>query len=245
MGGNTYNFLHALKTQGALRELAEPNLIAMDGQQASFLAGGEFPVPVVQASDFKPTIIDEDHIRLELEPEVSTIDFANGVKFDGFLIPGLRTRRAKTGVELRDGQSFALAGLLDNSETRSLSRVPILSDITVLGELFKSKSFQKNETELMFIVTAQLVKPVNRDDIPQMRGIDGLKNGSPLGVEPKGEGIQGRTGHSISGAAETAPPADQKPTDTKKTEKDGPTEERKDRSSTTTGVGTKTTRING
>src|SRR2546423_2545547 len=138
MGGNTYNFLHALKTQGALRELAEPNLIAMDGQQASFLAGGEFPVPVVQASgdkptvtvmfkeygvrlNFKPTIIDEDHIRLELEPEVSTIDFANGVKFDGFLIPGLKTRRAKTGVELRDGQSFALAGLLDNTETRTRS----------------------------------------------------------------------------------------------------------------------------
>src|SRR5213078_1319121 len=93
--------------------------------------------------NFKPTIIDEDHIRLELEPEVSTIDFANGVKFDGFLIPGLKTRRARTGIELRDGQSFALAGLLDNSETQSLSKVPVLGDIPVLGELFKSKSFQK------------------------------------------------------------------------------------------------------
>jgi pilus assembly protein CpaC len=229
---NTSAMLRLLKTQGAFRELAEPNLIAMDGQQASFLAGGEFPVPVIQAGgggdnvamtimfkeygvrlNFKPTIIDEDHIRLELEPEVSTIDFANGVKLSGFVIPALRTRRAKTGLELRDGQSFALAGLLDNSETRTLSRVPIVSDIPVLGALFKSKSFQKNETELMFIVTAHLVKPVERDDLPQMRGIDGLKNGSPLGLESKGEEIQGRTGFSVTGQnTEEAPAATPKAT---------------------------------
>jgi pilus assembly protein CpaC len=216
---NTGAMLRVLRTQGAFRELAEPNLIAMDGQQASFLAGGEFPVPVVQNGggsgsgvamtivfkeygirlNFKPTILDEDHIRLELEPEVSTIDFANGVKFNGFVIPGLRTRRAKTGVELRDGQSFALAGLLDNSETKTFSRIPVVSDIPVLGNLFKSKSFQKQETELMFIVTAHLVKPVNRDDLPQMKGVDGLKTGSPLGLEPKSEEIQGRTGFSVTG----------------------------------------------
>lgn len=224
MGGNTLSMIHALQTQGVLRELAEPNLIAMDGQQASFLAGGEFPIPIVQGGsdrntvtvvfkeygvrlNFKPTIIDEDHIRLELEPEVSTIDFSNGVKFDGFLIPALRTRRAKTGVELRDGQSFALAGLLDNSETKSLSKVPVLGDVPVLGSLFRSKSFQKNETELIFIVTAQLVKPVNRDDLPQMHGVDGLKNGSPLGLEPKGEEIQGRTGFSVTGQNTEPAPA--------------------------------------
>jgi pilus assembly protein CpaC len=222
MGGNTFNFLRALKTQGALRSLAEPNLIAMDGQQASFLAGGEYPVPVVQNSgdkavvtimfkeygirlNFKPTIIDEDHIRLELEPEVSTIDYANGVKFDGFIVPALKTRRAKTGVELRDGQSFALAGLLDNSEQRSISKIPVIGDIPILGTLFNSKSFQKQETELMFIVTAQLVKPVNPDDLPQMRGVDGLKNGSPLGVEPKGEGITGD--HGFSTGDKSAAPA--------------------------------------
>jgi len=226
MGGNTFNFIRALQTQGAIRELAEPNLIAMDGQEASFLAGGEYPVPIVQSGqgssavtvvfkeygvrlNFKPTIIDEDHIRLELEPEVSTIDFANGVKFDGFLIPALKTRRAKTGVELRDGQSFALAGLLDNSDTKSLSAVPVISNIPILGDLFKSKSFQKQETELMFVITAQLVKPVNRDDLPQMRGIDGLKGASPLGLEPKGEGIQGPSGFSTGGdkssGATTAP----------------------------------------
>jgi len=218
MGGNTLQMIRAMQQSGTLRALAEPNLIAMDGQVASFLAGGEFPIPVVQGGgsgsstavtiqfkeygirlNFKPTIIDEDHIRLELEPEVSTIDFANGVRFQGFVVPALRTRRAHTGVELRDGQSFALAGLLDNNETRSLSKVPVVGDIPILGNLFKSTQFQKQETELVFIVTADLVKPVNRDDLPNMRGIDGLKNGSPLGIEPKGEGISGASGFGTGG----------------------------------------------
>jgi pilus assembly protein CpaC len=232
MGGNTMSMIRALQTQGALRSLAEPNLLAMDGQAASFLAGGEFPVPIVQAGggggggggtavtivfkeygvrlNFKPTIIDEDHIRLELEPEVSTIDFANGVKFEGFLIPALKTRRAKTGVELRDGQSFALAGLLDNNEVKSMSKIPGLGDIPLLGNLFRSRAFQKNETELMFIVTAQLVKPVNRDDVPAMRGIDGLKSGSPLGIERKTDDVDGQTGFTTGqgttkNETETAP----------------------------------------
>jgi pilus assembly protein CpaC len=228
-GLNTGAYIRALRTNGALRALAEPNLIAMNGQQASFLAGGEFPVPVVQGGNggnsvsvvfkeygvrlnFKPTIIDEDHIRLELEPEVSTIDFANGVRFNGFVIPALRTRRARTGVELRDGQSFALAGLLDNNETKSMSKIPLIGDIPILGNLFKSSSFQKQETELMFIITADLVKPVNSDELPQMKGVDGLKNGSPLGVEaPGGDGISGRSGFSSGteseAAAKTAAPA--------------------------------------
>lgn len=219
-GLGTQAFIRAMQTRGALRSLAEPNLIAMNGQQASFLAGGEFPVPIVQGGsgtngptvtivfkeygvrlNFKPTIIDEDHIRLELEPEVSTLDFVSGVKFNGFLIPGLRTRRAKTGVELRDGQSFALAGLLDNSETKSLSKVPGLGDIPILGNLFRSTQFQKNETELMFIVTAQVVKPVNRDDLPKIPAVESLKKGSLLGVDPK-SGISGPTGF-ITNPSET------------------------------------------
>ena len=222
LGGNTVAGIRAMQTNGALRALAEPNLIAMDGQVASFLAGGEFPIPIIQGGgnggnavtiqfkeygvrlNFKPTIIDEDHIRLELEPEVSTIDFANGVRFEGFVIPALRTRRARTGIELRDGQSFALAGLLDNNESRSLSKVPLLGDIPILGNLFKSTQFQKQETELVFIVTADLVKPVNRDDLPTLRGIDGLKNGSPLGMEPKGEGISGASGFT-TGSGGNAP----------------------------------------
>ena len=223
---NTAAMLKLLRTEGAYRELAEPNLIAMNGQQASFLAGGEFPVPVLQNAgsggnigitivwkeygvrlNFKPTIIDEDHIRLELEPEVSTIDFSNGVRFNGFVVPALRTRRAKTGVELRDGQAFALAGLLDNNETKTLSRIPIVSDIPIIGNLFKSKSFEKKETELMFFVTAHMVKPINGDEIPNMRGIDGLKGSSPLGVEPKGEGVSGQTGYKVSGQNEQTPVA--------------------------------------
>ena len=200
MGGNSLGMLRALQQQGALRSLAEPNLIAMDGQEASFLAGGEFPVPVVQSSggnnaavsivfkeygvrlNFKPTILDEDHIRLELQPEVSTLDFVNGVKLNGFIIPALRTRRAKTGIELRDGQSFALAGLLDNSESRSISKVPGLGNLPIIGNLFKSKSFQANESELMFIVTAQIVHPVNRDDLPALPAVESMKKGSLLGV---------------------------------------------------------------
>jgi pilus assembly protein CpaC len=224
MGGNTLAFIRALQQQGALRALAEPNLIAMNGQEASFLAGGEFPVPIVTGTgggntvsiifkeygvrlNFKPTIIDEDHIRLELEPEVSTLDFANGVRFDGFVVPALRTRRAKTGVELRDGQSFALAGLLDNSESQSLSRVPGLGDIPILGNLFRSKQFQKNETELMFIVTAQMVQPVNRDDLPRLPAVEGLKNGSLLGAEPpaKSGGVTGPTGFSVTPNNDPAP----------------------------------------
>lgn len=223
MGGNTLSFIRALQQQGALRALAEPNLIAMNGQEASFLAGGEYPVPVVQSAgsdranvtiifkeygvrlNFKPTIIDEDHIRLELEPEVSTLDFANGVKFEGFSIPALRTRRAKTGIELRDGQSFALAGLLDNNETQTLSRVPGIGDIPILGNLFRSKQFQKNESELMFIVTAQLVKPVNRDDLPSLPNVDNMKNGSLLGVEPPkgGATLIGPSGFTTTPGAST------------------------------------------
>jgi pilus assembly protein CpaC len=120
-------FIRALHSRGALRALAEPNLIAMHGHKASFLAGGEFPIPIIQAVsagqnaitvqfkefgvklDFTPTIIDENHIRLELAPEVSSLDFASGVSVQGLVIPGLRVRRAKTVLELRDGQSFALA----------------------------------------------------------------------------------------------------------------------------------------
>ncbi|MGH9962876.1 MAG: secretion system protein, partial [Pyrinomonadaceae bacterium] len=107
-------------------------------------------------------------------------------------------------IELRDGQSFALAGLLDNNETQSLSKMPILGDIPILGNLFKSKSFQKSETELMFIVTAELVKPVNRDDLPRMKGVDGMKSGSLLGVEYKGDGITGKSGFTTGAASPDA-----------------------------------------
>lgn len=213
MNSNASLFIRALQSHGALRALAEPNLVAMNGQTASFLAGGEIPVPVVQGGggnngagavsiqykeygvrlNFKPTIIDENHIRLELEPEVSTLDYNNSVRLNGFTIPALRTRKAKTGIELRDGQSFALAGLLDNNEVQSLSKVPGLGNIPLLGALFTSKQFQKQETELVFFVTAQLTKPINPDAIPPLRGLDGLKDGLPLTDRPPEPAVRNRT----------------------------------------------------
>ena len=223
MGGNAFAFMRALQQQGALRALAEPNLIAMNGQTASFLAGGEIPVPIVQNSgggqgnsvtvqwkeygvriNFKPTILDEQHIKLELEPEVSTLDYTNAARLSGFLIPGLRVRRAKTGIELQDGQSFGIAGLLDNNETKSMGKLPVLGDVPILGNLFKSKSFQRNETELVFIVTAKLTKPLNPDAVPRFREVDKLHNGSLLGVEdPKADGAA--ASELVKPAAEAAP----------------------------------------
>ncbi|MFN8003981.1 MAG: type II and III secretion system protein family protein [Acidobacteriota bacterium] len=210
-------FVRALYSRGALRDLAEPNLIAMHGQKASFLAGGEFPIPVIQSVqqgqqaitiifkefgvklDFTPTIIDENHIRLELAPEVSSLDFASGVQIQSLVIPGLRVRRAKTVLELRDGQSFALAGLIDNQEQVNLSKVPLLGDIPILGELFKSRQFQRNETELLFLATVKIVEPLNPDQLPRLPGVSELK---PVGsVNPAGgvpaSAIEGQSGHAV------------------------------------------------
>ncbi len=211
-------FIRALQTRGAIRELAEPNLIAMHGQKASFLAGGEFPIPIVQSLssgqtsvtiffkefgiklNFTPTILDENHIRLELEPEVSTPDFTLGILLQGFSIPGLTTRRAKTTLELRDGQSFALAGLIDNREQVNLSKVPLLGDIPILGELFKSRRFQRNESELMFLATVKIVEPLNPDQLPKMPGVSELKPvGSPTNpvTATPSSSVDGQSGHSV------------------------------------------------
>jgi pilus assembly protein CpaC len=210
-------FIRALNSRGALRALAEPNLIAMHGHKASFLAGGEFPIPVIQSVssgqtaitvqfkefgvrlEFTPTIIDENHIRLELAPEVSSLDFASGVNVQGLVIPGLRVRRAKTVLELRDGQSFALAGLIDNREQVNLSKIPLLGDIPVLGELFKSRSFQRNETELLFLATVKVVEPLNPDQLPRLPGVSELKpvNSAPPGGATPSSSIDGQSGHSV------------------------------------------------
>src|SRR5262249_53520292 len=171
-----------LKQKGFLQSLAEPNLIAYNGQEASFLAGGEFPIPVVRGltnsvtivvKEFgvkltsKPTIAG-DTIRLKVRPEVSSLDFANGISLQGFRIPSLITRRAETDVELRDGQSFAIAGLLNNLSQNNASAVPILSDLPIIGNLFKSKSENKERTELMVLITPRLVRPLNPDEVPPL-----------------------------------------------------------------------------
>jgi pilus assembly protein CpaC len=176
--------LRALQQRGGFQSLAEPNLIAYNGQEASFLAGGEFPVPIVQGSanggtvtvmfkefgirlNFKPTIAG-DVIRLKVRPEVSTLDFANGISLEGFRIPALTTRRAETDVELRDGQSFAIAGLLDNIRQDDKSGIPVLSKLPIIGALFQSKSERAEETELMVLITPRLVRPLNPDEVPPL-----------------------------------------------------------------------------
>jgi pilus assembly protein CpaC len=163
----------ALEEKGLVKTLAEPNLIAMSGDTASFLAGGEFPIPVAQSGTggdatitiefkefgvglaFTPTVLDDDRINLVVAPEVSTLDFS--VASQG--VPGLTTRRAETTVELRDGQTFAIAGLLQNNFSSNIDQTPWLGDIPILGPLFRSSSFQRDETELIILVTPFLVRP--------------------------------------------------------------------------------------
>jgi pilus assembly protein CpaC len=171
--------LDALAQEGLVTVLAEPNLTASNGQPASFHAGGEFPVPVASSANgstglatitvvfkefgvklqFTPTIIDANHVILRVRPEVSQLSTAGATTINGFSIPALTVRRAETTVELGSGESFALAGLLQNSTTQNVSKVPGLGDLPILGQLFRSEQFQRNETELVIIVTPYLVKP--------------------------------------------------------------------------------------
>jgi pilus assembly protein CpaC len=196
--------LKALKQTGYFQSLAEPNLIAYNGQEASFLAGGEFPVPIVQGAtgtvsvmfkefgvrlNFKP-VIAGDLIRLKVRPEVSSLDFNNGVLLQGFRIPALTTRRAETDVELRDGQSFAIAGLIDNHAQEDVAAIPILSQIPIIGYLFKSKADRKERTELIVIVTPRLVRPLNSDEVPPLPTQPGrfLPGGDEIGEQLQGGG---------------------------------------------------------
>ncbi len=174
-------FMDVLKATGDFNSLAEPNLLAIEGQEASFLAGGEFPYPVVQGNNsnavsiqfkefgirlnFTPTITASGNIRLVLEPEVSSLDFANGLTFSGFQVPSLLTRRASTTVELGAGQHLAIAGLLDNSLLESVDKIPLLGDIPILGHFFRSSSYRKRHTELLVVVTPYLMVPSD-EEIP-------------------------------------------------------------------------------
>jgi pilus assembly protein CpaC len=168
--------------------LAEPNLIAMSGQEASFLAGGEFPIPVPQDGgdgsstitidykqfgvklDFVPTVLGDGKIRLKVEPEVSDLDFSRSVSFGGFVIPGLTKRTVSTTIELSEGQTFAVAGLLNNRVVASKDVTPLLGDLPVLGALFRSVRYERSETELVVLVTPRLVAPLNPDEVGQLPG---------------------------------------------------------------------------
>jgi pilus assembly protein CpaC len=168
----------ALETKGVVRRLAEPNLIALSGDSARFLAGGEFPVPTTSTPvaggfpsvtiefkkfgvelGFVPTVLSRGVINLRIEPSVSELDFTNAVTIGGTMIPALTVRDARTTVELRDGQSFAIAGLLQNRNQQAISQLPWIGSVPVLGSLFRSSSYQQNETDLVIIVTPRLVAP--------------------------------------------------------------------------------------
>jgi pilus assembly protein CpaC len=185
----------ALRDRGLFQSLAEPNLIAYNGQEASFLAGGEIPVPVVQGAtgtvsvqfkeygirlNFRPTVAG-DTIRIHVQPEVSTLDFPNGIVLSGFRIPALATRRAETDLELRDGQTFAMAGLLNNLSQDDIQEIP---------GLFRSKSERAEQTELLVLITPQLVRPLNPDEVPPLPTLEQrfLPRGGDIGGQIQGGG---------------------------------------------------------
>jgi pilus assembly protein CpaC len=209
---NAGALIRALKQTGHFQSLAEPNLIAYNNREASFLAGGEFPVPIVSSIgqvsiqfkefgvrlNFTPTIAG-DLIRLKVRPEVSELDFNNGITLEGFRIPALTTRRAETEVELRDGQSFAVAGLIDNTAQLDTAAIPLLSQVPIIGHLFKSKADRKERTELLVLITPRLVRALNPDEVPPLPTLPGrfLPPGDDLG-----ERLDGGSG-TVDG-----PPAD-------------------------------------
>jgi pilus assembly protein CpaC len=210
--------IEALQVKGLLQILAEPNVLAEDGKQASFLAGGEFPFPSVTSSSggapivsiqfrefgvrltFIPTITPRGTIHLQVAPEVSALDFTNGLSVSGFNVPALTTRKLNTQIELNEGQSFAIGGLLDNRTTDTLEKIPFIGDIPILGKLFQSKSISKQNTELIVIVTPELVRPVPAD-----RPLPGLK--FPVPFLPPNTGRDPRTpGLDVTGAEPVRPP---------------------------------------
>ncbi|MCL4853108.1 MAG: type II and III secretion system protein family protein [Bryobacteraceae bacterium] len=178
---NISAFIKALQTRGLLQILAEPNLVTVNNKEASFLVGGEFPVPVVQGGasmgtvtvqfrefgirlTFLPSITGNGTIKMHVKPEVSTIDIANSVTLSGFTIPALATRRMETNIELAEGQSFVIGGLIDDRVTESASKIPGLSNIPILGALFKSRQENKSKSELVVMVTPEIVHPLDAKD---------------------------------------------------------------------------------
>jgi pilus assembly protein CpaC len=178
-------FLRILHDKGGLKVLSEPNLVVANGAEGKFLAGGEFPIVISTGTGgnasfavsykefgvrlvFQPKISSNGEIYLHVSQEVSELDFANAVILSGFRIPALKTRKAEAGLQLADGQTFVLAGLIDNKISKQISKFPLLGDIPILGALFRNTRYQNNETELMVMVTPKIVRPLNRDEIPAL-----------------------------------------------------------------------------
>jgi pilus assembly protein CpaC len=204
-------FLRALQSRGLMRSLAEPTLMAVPGGTATFLAGGEFPFPVLQNGsagnavtiefkefgirlNFVPTITNSGAIRIQTAPEVSQLDFTQGLEVSGYRIPALLTRRAETMIELSSGQTFAIAGLVDNSMTKLVNKVPLLGDIPILGALFRSEEMRQNRSELLVLVTPHIVRPTDgpppalpTGEPDTWEGMDQVREPEPEQQEGSGE----------------------------------------------------------
>lgn len=202
--------LNMLERRGLAKLLAEPTLLALSGEKASFLAGGEFPIPVLQSNGgaggtgggaitvefkpfgvslgFTPTVLGDGVISLIIEPEVSSIDPTASIAINGLVVPGLQTRRASTTVELRDGESFAIAGLIRRDFQTTVRQLPILGSIPIIGALFRSSSFQKGETELLIVVTPRLVAPIKPNQV--RLPTDRIADPQPIDVLTDGEGYR-------------------------------------------------------
>lgn len=199
--------IRALQSRNLLQILAEPNLIAIDGKEANFVAGGEFPFPILTATTtggaispvltvqfkpfgvqlgFTPTLTDNGTIHLKVRPEVSSLDYSNSVTVQGVLIPAVATRRAETEVILKDGESFAIAGLIDNRVIQSVSRVRGIGDIPILGQLFRSRSTKKSTDELLVVITPRFVQPTPAGETPKMP--DNVETWLPTVKEQKNKG---------------------------------------------------------
>lgn len=215
-GLNVGATITALQTKGLVEVLAEPNIVATNGKEASFLAGGEYPYPVANGTggqttisisfkeygvrlNFIPTITPRGSIRLQVAPEVSSLDFSNAVEVSGFNVPAITSRKVNTEVELQDGQSFVIGGLLDNRETESLMKIPFLGDIPILGKLFQSMTRNRTNTELIVIVTPEIVAPIQAGaPVPELK--------YPKKFLPPNSGVPMNNPDAKS-AANTPPPA--------------------------------------
>jgi pilus assembly protein CpaC len=207
--------IQALQTKGVVEVLAEPNIVAVNGHEASFLAGGEYPYPMAQASgggstitiefkqygvrlNFIPTITPRGTIRLQVAPEVSALDFSNAITLSGFTVPAITSRKMKTEVELSDGQTFVIGGLLDNRETETFLKIPFLGDIPILGKFFQSSSKNRTNTELIVTVTPEIVGPIEAGaPVPELK--------YPVKFLPSNSGIPMNTPDAKTAANTQAP----------------------------------------
>ena len=216
-------YVEALEAKGFAKTLANPTLVALSGQTASFLAGGEFPIPVAQGGAavgggqalsiefkpfgvslaFTPTVLGDKTINLVVEPEVSAIDAQASIALGGFNIPGVQTRRASTTLELRDGESFAIAGLIQQDMTTQVSQVPLLGSLPIIGSLFRSTSFQKGETELLIVVTPRLVAPLRPEQV--RLPTDSVKDANELELFLMGKTHEMKDGAAAGETAAAAP----------------------------------------